>query len=83
MESRQISAAIWSLCLQKKGVKYYLLKFFTNLWFYFEDKYAAETRTMTKKKDERRLSIFDKKILAEYTVQYAREGSGGRDTTEN
>jgi len=44
--------------------------------------YGAETWTKTKN-DERRQSIFERKILRRILVQYAREGSGGRDVIEN
>jgi len=42
---------------------------------------AAETWTTTAMKEDK--SIFEKKILAKCMVQYATEGSGGRDTIEN
>jgi len=42
--------------------------------------YAAETWTM--KKNEHGVSS-KRKSFAEYMVQYARDGSGGRDTKEN
>jgi hypothetical protein len=43
--------------------------------------YATETWTMSKN-DERRLSIFVRKILGRIKVKYARENSSGRDKLE-